>query len=273
MKKRGFTLVELLAVIAILAILVIVAMPNVLGMFNQAKVNSFMTEIQKMMDTAITTFTKDALLNSGKTVYYSNVDNATLGTKQLDMSGNKKNYFIEMDRNGKFKRVLIYDDNYCYDVYSRNGEGYAPEFDTNSIVVSSEITKNTVSINNIWESGNDEIDISERYHKYIVKGCEANINIDNEKLKVLTIEGLGNYLYEDGMTWEQWVNSGYNIDEVEISGNKLYFTKVENIGIIRDGVTIYDRVILDADSCHYYKPTELIDNTLKIETDSIFIDC
>ena len=33
MKKKGFTLVELLAVIAILAILVIVAMPNVLGMF------------------------------------------------------------------------------------------------------------------------------------------------------------------------------------------------------------------------------------------------
>ena len=35
MKKKGFTLVELLAVIAILAILVIVAMPNVLGMFKQ----------------------------------------------------------------------------------------------------------------------------------------------------------------------------------------------------------------------------------------------
>lgn len=33
MNKKGFTLVELLAVIAILAILVIVAMPNVLGMF------------------------------------------------------------------------------------------------------------------------------------------------------------------------------------------------------------------------------------------------
>lgn len=37
MKRQGFTLVELLAVIAILAILVLVAVPNVLGMFNQAK--------------------------------------------------------------------------------------------------------------------------------------------------------------------------------------------------------------------------------------------
>lgn len=34
MKKQGFTLVELLAVIAIMAILVIIALPNVLKMFN-----------------------------------------------------------------------------------------------------------------------------------------------------------------------------------------------------------------------------------------------
>ena len=69
MKNKGFTLVELLAVIAILAILVIVAMPNVLGMFNQAKVSSFVTEVQKIMDTAVTTFTKDALFNSGESVF------------------------------------------------------------------------------------------------------------------------------------------------------------------------------------------------------------
>ena len=48
MKKKGFTLVELLAVIAILAILVIIALPNVMGMFREAKKNSFMTEIISM---------------------------------------------------------------------------------------------------------------------------------------------------------------------------------------------------------------------------------
>ena len=45
MKKKGFTLVELLAVIAILAILVIIALPNVLGMFQRAKKNTFTTEV------------------------------------------------------------------------------------------------------------------------------------------------------------------------------------------------------------------------------------
>ena len=35
MNKKGFTLVELLAVIAILALLIIIALPNVLEMFNR----------------------------------------------------------------------------------------------------------------------------------------------------------------------------------------------------------------------------------------------
>jgi len=50
--KKGFTLVELLAVIAILAILVIIALPNVMGMFNQAKKNSFTTEVKEIYKVA-----------------------------------------------------------------------------------------------------------------------------------------------------------------------------------------------------------------------------
>ena len=41
MKKKGFTLVELLAVIAILAILVIIALPNVLELYRNARKNAF----------------------------------------------------------------------------------------------------------------------------------------------------------------------------------------------------------------------------------------
>ena len=52
MKRQGFTLVELLAVIAILAILVIIALPNVLGMFNQAKKDTFTTETKEMVKIA-----------------------------------------------------------------------------------------------------------------------------------------------------------------------------------------------------------------------------
>ena len=68
-------------------------MPNVLGMFNQAKINTFTTEVQRLMDVAITTFTKDALQNSGKSVFYSSVDSDLLKTKKLAMSGNTKDYY------------------------------------------------------------------------------------------------------------------------------------------------------------------------------------
>lgn len=169
MKNKGFTLVELLAVIAILAILVIVAMPNVLGMFNQAKMNSFVTEVQQIMDTATVTFTRDALLNSGKTVYYSSTENTTLRTKKLDMSGNEKQYFIEMNRNGEFKRVVVYDANYCYDIYASDSNG---NYDgSKSKLINDKISKTTVLVNDVWESGNDSVEITFDGDKYIVTGC------------------------------------------------------------------------------------------------------
>ena len=106
MKKKGFTLVELLAVIAILAILVIVAMPNVLGMFNQAKSNTFVTEVQTYMDAAKTQFITDAMTKTGPQTY---------STGSLKMDGAEKKYLITLNTYGNFTRVLVWDDNFCYD--------------------------------------------------------------------------------------------------------------------------------------------------------------
>ena len=149
MKKNGFTLVELLAVIAILAILVIVAMPNVLGMFNQAKANSFVTEVQKYMDTAKTSFMQNAMLNGGKEVVFmkchseintncettANYKVGKVGSvDELDMDGAPKNYIIWFNRNGGFERVVIYDNNFCYD--SKIGGFTASNMDKSKVNVS-----------------------------------------------------------------------------------------------------------------------------------------
>ena len=120
MKKKGFTLVELLAVIAILAILVIVAMPNVLGMFNQAKSSTFVTEVQEYLNAASTKFMTEALKpgNQGKTLIFGSYKTGTPEAyvfDTLDMSGSEKNYYIEMDRNGNVVTAVLYDDNFCYE--------------------------------------------------------------------------------------------------------------------------------------------------------------
>ena len=69
--KNGFTLVELLAVVAILAILVALTMPNIMKEYNKVKVDSFVVDVQSVMDVAMSKYTGDALNNSGKTIYYS----------------------------------------------------------------------------------------------------------------------------------------------------------------------------------------------------------
>ena len=53
MNKRGFTLVELLAVIAILAILVAIVMPNVMREYNKAKADIFVVDAQSFVNNAM----------------------------------------------------------------------------------------------------------------------------------------------------------------------------------------------------------------------------
>ena len=176
MKKKGFTLVELLAVIAILAILVIVAMPNVLGMFNQSKANTFVTEVQEYMNVATTSFMQNALSTQGKTLYFGEgaqtpTDKVKMG--KLDMSGTKKNYFVEMDRNGNFKRVIVFDDNYCYDS-AKTGTGRATaldEFQKTDIFVSDvvEVTTPGDSVNVTWT-----LDASNNVTGYTITGCTGS---------------------------------------------------------------------------------------------------
>ncbi len=102
MNKKGFTLVELLAVIAILAILVIIALPNVLSMYNEARKNAFVTEVRDYYKAGEQNF----LLNSGKAVVYTSLSGVT-DSKTIEMTGNKNmQYYIVFDANGKCTKLL-----------------------------------------------------------------------------------------------------------------------------------------------------------------------
>src|SRR5574344_897979 len=62
LNKKGFTLVELLAVIVVLAIIMIIAIPSVLKSMNNAKKGAFKIEAQKVLNTAQSVYESDDML-------------------------------------------------------------------------------------------------------------------------------------------------------------------------------------------------------------------
>ena len=134
MKKKGFTLVELLAVIAILAILVIIALPNVMGMFNQAKKNSFTTELQDIYNAAVQQRIADSLGSTRQNVYArldGDIDDNKINTsdeyqpKELDLSGRKSlRYVIIFNKAGAVTEYYASDGSY---IFGYKGTGLAIE--------------------------------------------------------------------------------------------------------------------------------------------------
>jgi len=118
MKKKGFTLVELLAVIAILAILVIMALPAVLSMFTKARVDTFQNEVRTIYRTA----QQQYLLGGGAAVTYGNNGTNCASGKVLEMTGNANlKYYITIDGSGKVTTIQAENGTYFYSKTDANG--------------------------------------------------------------------------------------------------------------------------------------------------------
>ena len=101
MKNKGFTLVELLAVIAILAILVIIALPNVLKMFNDAKKNSFLTETKTIYSEVSKKYISETM-KGNKLTYISSEDDT-----KLEMTGRDLQYCVLLNTDGSVKSMKV----------------------------------------------------------------------------------------------------------------------------------------------------------------------
>ncbi len=113
MKKKGFTLVELLAVIAILAILIIIVLPNIMALFNQAKQNSFENELKNIFKTAEQEWMKDSMFDTQNIVYARCSEKCP---KELHLSGRKNiDYYVEVDKAGNIIKLFATDDTYQYE--------------------------------------------------------------------------------------------------------------------------------------------------------------
>ncbi len=105
MKNRnGFTLVELLAVIAILAILVIIALPNVLKMFRDAKVNTFTREVQNIIRSAEDKYVSSSIGNKEIRCFDSS-------TNVLNLDGRSNIlYVVKFNDKGKIIEISARDE-------------------------------------------------------------------------------------------------------------------------------------------------------------------
>ena len=109
MNKKGFTLVELLAVIAILAILVIIALPNVIKLYNNAKKNSFLTEAKTIYKEAANKYITESM--KGNKVSYINSNNKY--TSSLDLNSDKDlQYCINLDNSGNVINMSVLNNEY-----------------------------------------------------------------------------------------------------------------------------------------------------------------
>lgn len=208
MKKNGFTLVELLAVIGILAVLVIIALPNVLGMFNKAKKNNFTNEVRTIYTTARTQFVSDTMHNGSDVngINYGRDNGKSLAGDNfygLDLSGTTKiDYLIHFNLDGKVTSYYVTDGEFQFSY-----EG--PDLKIEEI--EDEKIASTIGMDE-----DNLIDIRENT-AYV-----GDKPYDLEKLCIVNAKSYGAtkeyYYFKKGESVSSWTNSSNNTRKYTIAG-------------------------------------------------------
>ena len=132
MRKNGFTLVELLAVIAIIAVLAITVAPNVIKTFTSTKKQNFITETREICREATNKYIRENIVTMQPADYYRfNSDES----HALALNGRKEfKYFVKVNTDGEVVGILTWDGTYTIKIV--NGNGIEPNDITDSDIVS-----------------------------------------------------------------------------------------------------------------------------------------
>ena len=119
-KKKGFTLMELLAVIALLAVLLLLAIPNVIKLYKNAKRNGFVTEAQSIISTAQKQYLSDKIVGNAPAEIrcYDGTDNSY---NTLALSGNKTTKYYIKSLGDRVVRLIVFTSDYSIDQVSDEG--------------------------------------------------------------------------------------------------------------------------------------------------------
>ena len=118
MNKNGFTLVELLAVIAILGMLALIALPNIVDKFNSSKDTNFVSEAEAVYKAANNQYVLDQAQGRTGLCYVYNIS----VSQELCLSGRPKEldvsqregfgYAVIFDNNGTITYFVVQDDSH-----------------------------------------------------------------------------------------------------------------------------------------------------------------
>lgn len=104
LNKKGFTLVELLAVIVVLAIIMVLTLPTIMKSMSSARQSTFLLYANRMLDTAADQYQSDDLLGTGKKCYSI--------TKLNNGNTTKYTGKVYISDNGTVFKIKMYDDNF-----------------------------------------------------------------------------------------------------------------------------------------------------------------
>ena len=104
MNKKGFTLVELLAVIALVAILSGIAIPNIISTVNNSKKSTFLMDAKRMVSKAEYLFAlnksdRDTAATSGKIYKFVDLNEKGEFQKDADDGEFNSNSFVKVTKN------------------------------------------------------------------------------------------------------------------------------------------------------------------------------
>ena len=138
MKKNGFTLVELLAVVAVIAVLSILVLPNVISYFNNSRRLSFENELRQLYAMSESEYSKAFAIGASSFVYAWN-ENDTC-RQSLKHDGRDLNYYIEWNEDGKVIKFYASDGSYqfisdTYGLTKENIKDAVQVTDTNKVTI------------------------------------------------------------------------------------------------------------------------------------------
>ena len=148
LNKKGFTLVELLAVIVVLAIIMVLVLPNVMDSMNSAKQQTFLLYANRMLSAAMDRRASDDLVGDAKNCYLIstlNNGNTTKYTGKVTYNQSTKEY-----------RIQMYDNDYQIGFSNKptNIEAGTTYYDKEGGVTSAEIETIKTNLKNAKDAAN-----------------------------------------------------------------------------------------------------------------------